>query len=55
MSITPAAGLTFGGGGGKAAWHRPRFEAAGKPPLLLRDYADYGSAYEDDPGIVLER
>ncbi len=36
------------GAGGKVVWQRPRFEAAGKPPLLLRDYADYGAAYEAD-------
>ena len=26
----------------------PRFEAPGKPPLLLKDYAQYGRAYEID-------
>lgn len=35
-------------GGGRVVWHRPRFEAAGKPPLLLRDYADFGPAFEID-------
>lgn len=34
--------------GGPVVWHRPRFEAAGKPTLLLRDYADFGSAFEVD-------
>ncbi len=29
-------------------WHRPRFEGHGKPVLLLRDYADYGPAFEAD-------
>lgn len=29
-------------------WHRPRFEAAGKPPLLLKDYSNYGPAFEFD-------
>lgn len=33
----------------RVVWHRPRFEAAGKPPLLLRDYADYGPAFAVDP------
>jgi mono/diheme cytochrome c family protein len=33
---------------GAIVWHRPRFEAPGKPPLLLRDYADFGPAYERD-------
>lgn len=27
-------------------WHRPRFEGAGKPPLLLSDYQKYGHLYE---------
>src|SRR5262249_34249077 len=27
---------------------RPRFEAPGKPPLLLRDYFQFGSRYEID-------
>lgn len=34
--------------GGPVIWHRPRFEAAGKPALLLRDYADFGPAFERD-------
>jgi len=34
--------------GGRVVWHRPRFEAAGKPPLLLRDYAAFGPAFEVD-------
>jgi len=29
--------LPPGGKGGQVVWHRPRFEAAGKAPLLLRD------------------
>jgi hypothetical protein len=33
---------------GAVVWHRPRFEAPGKPPLLLRDYADYGPPLERD-------
>lgn len=36
------------GAGGPVVWHRPRFEAPGKPPLLLRDYAAYGPAFEVD-------
>jgi hypothetical protein len=35
-------------GGAQIVWQRPRFEAAGKPPLLLRDYADFGPAFEVD-------
>jgi hypothetical protein len=31
----------------EAIWDRPRFEGVGKP-LLLRDYAEYGPAYEVD-------
>ena len=33
---------------GLVVWQRPRMEANGKPPLLLRDYADFGPAYELD-------
>lgn len=29
-------------------WYRPRFEASGKPTLLLRDFADFGPAYTVD-------
>jgi mono/diheme cytochrome c family protein len=35
-------------GGRYVVWHRPRFESPGKPPLLLRDYADFGPAFEMD-------
>ena len=31
---------------GTVVWHRPRFEAAGKTPLLLTTIAQYGPAYE---------
>jgi mono/diheme cytochrome c family protein len=31
-----------------AVWQRPRFESAGKPALLLRDYAQFGPAFEVD-------
>ncbi len=33
---------------GPVVWQRPRFEAPGKPPLLLRDYAEFGPAFEVD-------
>ncbi|MBI1832164.1 MAG: DUF1592 domain-containing protein, partial [Planctomycetes bacterium] len=33
---------------GSIVWHRPRFEGPGKPPLLLRDYAEFGPAFERD-------
>lgn len=33
---------------GEVVWHRPRFEAPGKPTLLLRDYAAFGPAFEVD-------
>ncbi|MBX9678009.1 MAG: DUF1592 domain-containing protein [Gemmataceae bacterium] len=33
---------------GPIVWHRPRFEGAGKPTLLLRDYADFGPSFEVD-------
>jgi Protein of unknown function (DUF1592)/Protein of unknown function (DUF1588)/Protein of unknown function (DUF1587)/Protein of unknown function (DUF1585)/Protein of unknown function (DUF1595) len=36
------------GTGGHAVWRRPRFEGTGKPALLLRDYAQFGSQYEVD-------
>jgi hypothetical protein len=29
-------------------WQRPRFEGNGKPVLLLRDYAEFGPAFETD-------
>ncbi|MBL8798254.1 MAG: DUF1592 domain-containing protein [Planctomycetia bacterium] len=34
-------------------WHQPRFEKAGQPPLLLRNYADFGPALE--PAEAKER
>lgn len=37
-----------GMGTGPVVWQRPRFEGAGKPALLLRDYADFGAAFEVD-------
>lgn len=38
------------GSAGPIVWHRPRFEGKHKhkPVLLLRDYADYGPAFETD-------
>jgi len=33
---------------GLVVWHRPRFEGPGKPTLLLRDYPNYGQAFERD-------
>ena len=38
----------IGSAGGPVVWHRPRFEGPGKPPLLLRDYARFGPAFEVD-------
>jgi hypothetical protein len=43
-----AGGTGPDGKGGRAVWHRPRLEAAGRPPLLLRDYPQFGPAYEAD-------
>ncbi len=34
--------------GGLVVWHRPRFEGGKQPPLLLRDYAQFGPRYEID-------
>ena len=47
VTITLAA-RSLAGAGGVMEWHRPRFEAPGKAPLLLRDYADFGPAFEAD-------
>lgn len=47
VTITLAA-RPLAGAGGDMEWHRPRFEAPGKAPLLLRDYADFGPAFEAD-------
>ncbi len=33
---------------GNVVWERPRFEGAGKPTLLLREYAQFGAAFEVD-------
>lgn len=37
---------------GPVVWHRPRFEATGKTPLLLKDYEQFGGAYEIDRALV---
>ncbi|HEY2908736.1 MAG TPA: hypothetical protein VGI99_00730, partial [Gemmataceae bacterium] len=37
---------------GKVVWQRPRFEAPGKPPLLLKDYASFGPAFEVDYAVL---
>src|SRR5207245_8646543 len=36
----------------RVVWQRPRFEGAGKAPLLLEDYAHFGAAYEVDHSAV---
>ncbi len=36
-------------------WQKPRLEAAGKQPLLLRDYAEFGRSYEIDYGFVFSK
>jgi hypothetical protein len=47
--------LSPGGKGRYAVWHRPRLEGGNKPPLLLRDYADFGPAYElDYPAVFAD-
>ena len=60
----PAAPLTLpsppeGGGEGRvrgergyAVWHRPRFEGGKQPPLLLRDYAQFGPRFDVDYPVL---
>ena len=48
MVLSLAARELTPAGGKQVIWHRPRFEAAGKPTLLLSDYATFGPAYEID-------
>ncbi len=57
LAITPAPGQSTvtvylaaqeSGSAGPIVWQRPRFEGTGKPTLLLRDYADFGPAFETD-------
>jgi mono/diheme cytochrome c family protein len=40
------------GKGARVVWQRPRFEGKGKPPLLLRDYPQFGAAFEVDHAAV---
>lgn len=56
-SVKPAPGQTEHvlilaadelGAKGPIVWRQARFEAKGKSPLLLRDYADFGPAFEID-------
>jgi hypothetical protein len=43
------------GPAGPVVWRRPRFEAPGKPPLLLRDYPQFGPAFEVDyPSVFVD-
>jgi hypothetical protein len=42
------AGRELLGSAGRVVWSRPRFEAPGQPPLLLRDYPQFGARYEVD-------
>ena len=37
---------------GRVIWQRPRFEAAGKASLLLKDYLQFGAAFEVDHSVV---
>jgi hypothetical protein len=43
------------GSGGGIVWQRPRFVAGAKPPLLLKEYAQFGSRYEADLPAVFGR
>ena len=47
-----ARDLASDGKGGGVVWSRPRFERPGQPPMLLRDYAAFGPAYEIDFATV---
>jgi len=40
------------GGSGPVLWQRPRFEAPGKPPVLLKDYASFGPRHEVDFAVL---
>ena len=44
--------LVLGRGGLGVDWHQPRFEAPGKPTLLLKDYAKFGPAFELNAAAV---
>lgn len=57
VSVKPAPGQTEvvvylaareAGQAGTVVWGRPRFEGPAKPALLLRDYSNYGPAFEAD-------
>jgi hypothetical protein len=59
LTVKPAPGLSEvvlrlsaravdGGADGRIVWQRPRFEGVGKPTLLLRDYPQFGPAFEID-------
>jgi hypothetical protein len=37
-----------GSGGGDVVWRRPRVASGKQPPLLLKDYAQFGARYEID-------
>jgi len=43
-----ARGLLGGNAESQVVWRQPRLEGDNKPPLLLRDYSQYGPAYEVD-------
>ena len=50
--------LSPGVPGSQVIWHRPRFEAPGKAPLFLRDYAQFGLASRSEGtrnGLAQER
>ena len=58
LAVKPSPGQTevvlylaaseLGAGGGPVVWHLPRFESSARPTLLLRDYAQFGPAFEVD-------
>ncbi|OWK36423.1 hypothetical protein FRUB_08986 [Fimbriiglobus ruber] len=48
VTLYLAASEAAPAGPGHVVWQRPRFEGGGKSPLLLRDYAQYGPAFEVD-------
>jgi len=46
----------FGDAQGRSVlWGKPRFEAKGKPPLMLRDYANFGPNYEADDSLLFAK